>query len=704
MQGIHVNKQNHFWTFVTAYSFVIFSTLAHAADEEDLEQLYGDEELVSIATGKTQLISKAPAVASVITERDIRAMGANDIDEVLESVPGLHVSLNEFYNPIYTVRGIYSKFNPQVLMLINGTPISNLYLGNRGLVWAGMPIESIARIEVIRGPGSAVYGADAFAGTVNIITKDGSNIKENDAGILAGDFGTQSTWLNHSTELGDFEVTTSFQYLSTDGHKETIDSDLQTILDMLDGTSASLAPNSVNLSRDSLDLRLDIKKGFWKTRLGLQKRNNVGTGAGVAEALDSKGRFKSVRRNLDVTYDTSDSLDNWQIESKISYFYTTQEVEDNIILFPSGSELNLGAGTFTDGVIGNPEVLENHLRFNTSAFYKGFEKHTMRIGLGYHDAEISEVRESKNFGLDGNGNFIVPGSPAVSVDDTPFIFLPEGSRYNRYAFLQDIWQFSNDWELTSGLRYDYYSDFGSTVNPRLALVWSTSNDLTTKFLYGKAFRAPSFAETRNQNNPVALGNPDLEPEEIETFEVAFDYKPNNDIRFGLNLYNYKWEKIIDFIPDTSPATTTTAQNEGKQNGKGLEFEFDWKISGDFKLIGNYAYQKSTIENTDSDAPNSPEQQIYTRIKWNLNDSLTLSKQINYIMNRNRTASDSREKVDDYHTVNLALSYQKLASPWELKLIAKNIFDKEAYEPSSTVIPNDLPIEPRSAYISLRFSF
>ena len=120
-------------------------------DEEALRQLYGDEEMISIATGRLTPINKAPAVATVITAKDIKAIGATDLDEVLETVPGLHVARNFIgYNPVYTFRGIYSDTNPQVLMLVNGIPITNLFLGDRNQIWGGMPVEDIARIEIIQ--------------------------------------------------------------------------------------------------------------------------------------------------------------------------------------------------------------------------------------------------------------------------------------------------------------------------------------------------------------------------------------------------------------------------------------------------------------------------------------------------------------------------------------------------------------------------
>ena len=101
--------------------------------EEDLLLSFGEEEFLSIATGQKQLISRAPAVATVITAEQIAAMGANNLDEVLNTVPGLHVSLSSTYlSGIYSIRGIHTDKNPQVLMLVNGVPITQVHFGNRG--------------------------------------------------------------------------------------------------------------------------------------------------------------------------------------------------------------------------------------------------------------------------------------------------------------------------------------------------------------------------------------------------------------------------------------------------------------------------------------------------------------------------------------------------------------------------------------------
>lgn len=693
-----------------------------AGDEEALLRLYGDEQMISIATGYRQPIAEAPAVATVITAEDIKAIGATDLDEVLETVPGLHVARDPLgYDPIYTFRGIYATFNPQVLVLINGIPLTNLFHGDRNLVWGGMPVEGIERIEVMRGPGSALYGADAFAGVINVITKTRQDIKRNQAGIRYGSFDTKDAWLEYGNSLGGFDLAFVLEYHDTNGQREKIDADAQSAFDNILGTSASHASGPVNLSRENVDAYLDVGRGHWRLRGGLQRRRNGGDGAGLAQALDPGGRAESDRWRGDLTYHNPNFADDWDVKVQASYLNTTQEISRDLRLFPPGAVLPIGpdgninpvtpAGlvAFPDGVIAKPEVWERHARIGTSAFYKGFPRHVIGGGLGFNYSDIYKVREHKNFGpgvIDGTTSPI--DGKLTDVSGTPFVFLPEDDRKDYYFFMQDVWGFANDWELTSGVRYDRYSDFGDTINPRLALVWSARHNLTAKLLYGQGFRAPSFAETRNQNNPVDLGNPDLDPETIDSLEVSLDYRPTPTLTGVLSLFRYWWDDIILLVPD--PGTTTrTAQNAGKQKGYGLELDLSWTPTRNLRLLGNYAYQKSTDEHSNQDAGNAPQHQLYARAEWEFLPDWKLSPQVNWVGARERPPGDNRSDIDDYTTVDLTLRRRNIKHRFEFAFSVRNLFNVHAREPSPpgapvTPIPNDLPLAGRNVYGELRYFF
>lgn len=689
--------------------------LAQPSPEEELAELYGGEEFVRIATGVAQPVSKAPAVASIITAEEIRAMGATDIDEVLETVPGLHVARSAVgYNPIYVFRGMYSDVNPQVLMLINGVPLTNLYFGDRNLAWGGMPVEAISRIEVVRGPGSAVYGADAFAGVINIITKAPAEMDGLSMGARAGSFDTQTGWLQYGGSRGELSYGAVIEALRTDGQREPVAADGQSFLDAISGTGASLAPGPVNLHRENLDARLELGYRNLTFRGGAQVRNDGGLGVGVTQVLDP-GAVGSDRFNADLTYDNPTLTDNLGLKIQGSTLFTSQEVDEDLRLFPPGSRgpffTPLGAPVFPpfpDGVIGNPELWERHYRLNATTLYQGIRDHKISLGTGYHYGEVYKTEETKNFGIDpATGLFILPGSPLVDVSDTPLVFLPEGRRENTHVFLQDIWHFARDWELTAGVRYDHFSDFGDTTNPRAALVWSARRNLTFKALYGEAFRAPSFSETRVQSNPAFLGNSMLKPEQLKSYELAVNYQPTFDLTLDFNVFHYQWDDVIQFVADPG-AGTRTAQNAGEQTGNGAEFALSWDVTEALTLTGNLALQKSQDQLTGEDAGNAPEHQSYLRADWDFLPGWSLDLQANQVASRNRVFGDPRSDVGDYVITDLTLRKRQWVPGVEVAVLVKNLFDENAREPSLDgdpvpLIPRDLPLAGRAAFLEVRYT-
>lgn len=693
-----------FWTVAPLLAFPGLAISQPFSNEEsEFASVYGDADLVSIATGNSQPIARAPAVATVITATSIKKMGATDLDQVLETIPGLHVAyFYQMYNPIYTMRGIYSDTNPQVLMLINGIPLTNLYQGNRSQIWGGMPVNNISRIEVIRGPGSALYGADAYAGVINIITKDASTVNGTEIGARLGSFNSKDVWLLHGGSYRGIDVAYTLEYGATDGQQRIIDSDAQTALDTIftrqpfSAPAASLAPDKVNLGRKYLEGRFDAKHDNWQLRLGYQGRYDVETAAGVAQALDPVGENESTRFNGDISYYLK-GVENWDTTFQLSYLNTS--AESDLVLYPPGTF----AGAFPNGVIGNPSVYERHTRLSASTFYTGWQTHRLRLGAGFNYSDLYKVKETKNFSF-GPGGLVPLGS---IVDTSSFLpFLPEKTRTNSYLFAQDEWTFAPDWALTAGVRYDHYSDFGDTTNPRAAVVWQTAYNLTSKVLYGRAFRAPSFAELYNINNPVALGNANLRPETIDTLELAFDYQLSEKVRTSLNLFHYNMMDIIRFAADPSPATTITAQNSGNQSGTGLEWELNWLISNTVTLNTNYALQRSQDKTTESDAGNAPHHKIYSHLSWLFDRNWSLHPQITWISERRRIVGDVRPPLKGYTLVDVTVRHTPIKNTLELAAAVRNLFNADAREPSPSpgLIPNDLPLPGRNFYVEASYKF
>jgi outer membrane receptor for ferrienterochelin and colicin len=212
-------------------------------------------------------------------------------------------------------------------------------------------------------------------------------------------------------------------------------------------------------------------------RTGLQTRRDVGLGVGSAQALDPVGRYSDNRFNADLTYQTAQLFQDWEITTQLSYFDTTFSNPRSQQLFPPGAF----GGAYPEGILDSLALSERQTRFDVSGFYSGFRQHLIRIGVGYFEGEIYKITEFKNYGVNPvTGLELLPGSGLIEATDTPYAAYPEHGRQSWHGFLQDAWKVAPDWELTTGLRYDKYSDFGTTLNPRLALVWQTTPKLTSK--------------------------------------------------------------------------------------------------------------------------------------------------------------------------------------------------------------------------------
>lgn len=712
--------------YILALLFISGVIVRPVMAEEGLFLLYGDDEIVSIATGLHQPIAKAPSTATIITADDIRSMGAMTLDEVLESVPGLHVipSTLDRLNPVYTIRGIYTGFNPQVLFMLNGTRVvSSLYTGGLA-VNSRMNVENISRIEVIRGPGSAIYGADAYAGVVNIVTKNANELSGMNAGVRSGSFDTRNVWLQYGGAFNqDWDIVFNLEHAEQEADRSRIvSSDFQSILDAPVpagfGTSASMAPSYLDQRYQSTTYNLHLSNERWNIGVDGWILRDRGLGAGSAQIIDHKGHDDFDHYIVTANYINKDLADNWEFSGDLSYQVSDLKAQFNIFpagaVLPIGSDGNInlltpapaGIALFSQGVLGNPAGVSTVLQADIVALFGDWDKHTLRVNAGSKEEKV-EASETKNFGpgvIDTTAPIpaVIDGT-LTDVTGTGYIFFADRSRTVSFLSLQDVWEMLPDWTLTAGVRYDHYSDFGGTTNPRAALVWNTSQNLTTKLLYGRAFRAPSFSELYSINNPVVIGNPTLKPETIDTLELAFAYNPMHDLKTGLSIYQYKTEDMIDFVANGDG--TNTAQNIKSLEGRGLELEFDWQINEAWRLLSNYAWQSTKNRSTDIDEPLIPEQQLYVDARWQFNADWNLSAQANWIDDRDRVNffTGLREKVDGYSLVNLTLRRTNLLKNWELAASVKNIFDENAVEPSDGRIADNTPLNERSYFVEARYA-
>jgi len=670
--------------------FVHAEMLNISEEENRLIDSMSFEELLNteIATGTPVAQKFAPAVTSIITADEIRRNGVRTLHEALESVPGLHIypsDLNYLTQSI-SIRGIHTGINAQVLILMDGVSLTGISNSNPGSLFR-LPSSLIHRIEVIRGPGSALYGADSFSGVVNIISKKSYTI-EDEVGMRYGSFKTWEAWVHKRAEIGELNIGLAISMMKSDGDNDRIiQKDVASSLPF----SPSLAPGALSTRYDMAYLHADASYKEFDFNLLVEKSEDLGVGGGAARILDPTGFSDRDRVILDLQHTNTSWLDDTKIKTKLIHKYINNNT--NFIVFPAGT--TLGTHTFIDGAHGNPVTKDKYYSASINAIHRGIVNHTISTAIGYSYQKI-EPNQRKNFGPG-----VVPGVFTDVTNMPNVVFQQEHSRKSYFAFIQDEFTINDKLNFTSGIRYDNYNDFGSTINPRLALVWQHSDDITIKTMYGRAFRAPSFGEQYLINNPTALGNPDLDPETIDTFEISLNYRI--PVHTRVNLFYYKAKDMINYVLDTT-TKLTTAQNSKDQTGYGLELELEYSVSESLSLRGNYAYQHSVDDETKKRVEYAPVHQAYTQIQYTPSFNWNVNAQYHYIGKRHRVSTDAREVMSGDSLVNLTIEKKNIINGLDLLVSARNLFDIDYREPSNGQIGEDYPMAGRYLFGEIRYQF
>lgn len=694
---------NRTWPCLLCFCWCLTPWAVGAVDDEALLGL-SLEQLAHLpiesATGLPEPVRTAPAVASVITASDIRRMGAARLEEVLEAVPGLHVGIRN-RDPIYAIRGIYTWNNPHILILINGVPLNSQFGGRFSIMH--LPVAAIARVEIIRGPGSVIYGADAFAGSINVITK-GTNVPDQvDAGTLVGDWHSYNAWYQQAGAWNDWRGFVSINLLGSDGDPERrVDRDLQTVFDASFGTQVSLAPGPLDTQHRNSDLRLelgwrDLTLRFWQWR-----EFGAGHGLGIFSALQPDSDSQDQHNQVDLSWRPPAAAgDAWSHEAKAYHFVNTLETKQRVL--PRGTTLPIDSEgylfapnsqpfTFADGLLLYYKIPETHYGLDWTSFYTGWASQVWRLAAGYSHI-ANTAKGAQNY---SNGQ---PGM-LTDTSDTPYNLNPETSRRSAYVSVQDVWQLTAALQLVAGVRTDDYSDFGRTTNPRLGLVWQASNRLTTKLLHGRAFRAPTFKEKYVANNPSNIGNPNLGPETITTDELIVDWLPTPLLNLSLSLFQHRMKNLVEFLP-TGVASQTRAENIGRQQGEGFETLLQWHPLPSLRLQWSHAEQHGKRDGRA--VPYTPRREDSWQADWQLSDHWLLTGEANAVAARPRAAGDGRPPIPDYLVGHVGLRYQALAPRWSAGLFVRNVGDSAVREPDEDGL-TDLPMDGRQwrAEVSYRW--
>jgi iron complex outermembrane receptor protein len=601
---------------------------------------------ISGAAKYEQTARQAPASVTIVTSEDIERFGYRTLADVLMTVRGFFIT----YDRNYTYAGVRGfgrpgDYNNRILLLLDGHTVNENVYGGAPL-GSELPIELdvVDHIEIVRGPGSALYGTGAMLAVVNVVLKKGSALDGGRAAVEGGSHGRLHGSLAAGKELerGPDLLLSAFGtdvdgqdlYYPEYDDPETGDGMARGLdFDRSFGAVASAAWG---------DFRL---MGLWTSR-----EKGIPTGAFEVQFGDPASRTSDRSRFLDLRYERGLTANLLVTARVYADHYGYKGAYPYEILSFDGTDDDWYGGEVRvrwDPFSSNRLTAGAEYRKDTRADYRSF------------DAEETYFR-----------------------GDFPFQVAS--------FYLQDELQLTPSLALTAGLRHDDHSTGSSSTNPRGALVFNASSSSTAKLLYGRAFRAPNIYEVRYED-PLAgaKGNPDLEPERIETIEAVWEQRLGTSLFGAVSIYQSRMSDLIDQTIDPDDEMLQF-RNVGAARARGAEMELTARFAGGLTAYASYAYQKSRDQRSSRELTNSPRSSAKLGVSAPVFGPLRASVDLLYESDR-LTVQDSRTR--DYLLSNLTLSIEPGRSPVRMLVQFRNLLDRQYSTPGGlehlqSAIPQD----------------
>lgn len=651
---------------------------------QDLDT-YLDSETVALAEGYDKRLRYAPSVVIIFDEQDIERTGALNVAELLERIIGIHLSRKSFGSSAdQFVRGL----DGNLLVLHNGIEIAKQLPE-----LLTMPLVDLKRVEVIKGSHYPPYGESASFGTVNLVTKEPTG-DEFAGGVRGGSLNTRQGWVRVSDIVGRIGYSAYVSHLETTTTEGQIVVDRQTPLDQALGTNASFAPGEGYFGAEVTDARLTLELGRRWTFRQFVNRRTMGTGVGLAQALDPFGEERVSRYTSDLRFESP--LGEGTLEARFTYNRTEAEYADTRLLPPG----TLG-GLFPDGVIQSYGQSGQQV-FGEALYRIVLGNHTIDVGAGARWGEVDNDFDRRNYVFEAGNDIPTPLGETVDFTDTAPLFRDDYSVTERHLILRDEVRLTTSLSAHVGARVDYATDRETFVNPRLGLDWVAGQYTNVFLLYGESGSSASEIQQTSNGLFSPLGSEDLERARTRILELAFDHRFGNGILLSSNIYTYRQSNSIGVVPDDDvPIGTRFANLDEEQTGSGIESRLDWRVHEKLALALGAAYQKR--DSSDLEDVGAPSFQPYAEANvgslggWHLNVAAI------GVAGRERAADDDRPELDDYTLVNLALTRRDFPiGGVNLSFSAQNLFDADAREDISEAIVFDLPVYPQRFLLGIEY--
>ncbi len=657
-------KLNLFITMGIVCSF--FSKNLYANSETDIESFFDD--LNEYVTESNLNIDHQPSVLTVLYAKDLKSLGATTLSEALGYVPGVESIDTTVGRRFLLLRGnapISSSTTEKIKYFIDGVDIDSYY-------YADFPIELIDRIEILRGGVSAIYGQGALIGAVNIITKSSDLESNNNLNISAGSYDNRKASALVSQTIGTWHLGLDTYYQK---HNKKVDAPSGKPISVISLGSYSRENESLE-GMESKGFGLILKKDNFKFKsryIDLYKQNNYGAYSYIDHNDDGYSTFNTTYGELTYFDDISKYL-SFDIKAGVvkntiaqdSYFYKLEPI-----------------------TVFGIKIYDPHYKFKYSDLtrysdlsfdIKKIDNHKIKVG-----AYVGRVSSLTN---EYYSNFDVIGKVGLKVSDT--LYFPvtnqltklDGSQgvindpgrqsLNSY-YLQDIYSFSSNLNISFNMRVDDYEFFDKAESYRLAGVYSKDNVNIYKLIVSRASNIPTLTQTFLNNHIGLSGNRNLDAETIDIIELAYIYTQDND-RFKLNTYYSKHKDTIFMLQNNDQFVYINNPDDQINFGLELEYLKTFKDRSSLILNGSYTEYRYKYGTTEIDTPIASKQTVNASYVYPLNSLLTWSNGVRFYGDRRTFSNESINRVS---LVDTTLEY-KIKDDIDITFGGRNIFDKTYY--------------------------
>jgi outer membrane receptor for ferrienterochelin and colicins len=702
----------------------LFTTSAMASNQLEDQLLYSfnlddllNIEIVS-ATQEKQPISKAPAVIDVITATDIQKFRFHSIAEALSTLPGFYFS-TDHVNDALSLRGINGGLRSgsrNIKVMINSQPIAFRSTAENFLASHLIPMAAIERIEVIRGPASTLYGANAFLGIINIITKQHQEGEPN-IQLAYDQFwrpetspqwgGVHSIW---QQSIGDYlKILASVSTRSFDNSGIKVHESTPELTQWLDAKSRTNA-EKISDAKSSGDFSNPLSA---YASINYDHRNFASNTDFFYQKQASSGRF----------YDINPTLNQTEVANSHTYLREQVELRIPDLHLKLQGFLTLFTGKLLPSTVYDISypIDATSTQVKPDMSYKGYEAGAqadwkiipqIHFTLGTDYSSEDHTLFTYQISQAANRNTPLQRNSPIASNQKTFT--------NVGAFSQVLYDVTKELGLSFGIRWDDQNIYGSNVNYRSGAVYAVDQLFSLKLLYGTSYRVPTpmqlYAPTNSYHSGYLYSNEDLIPEQLNSIEVSFSWLgiPKHLLQFN-GFYN----TLKDMVIYEKVGLTGQIKPSNKDDITTLGFELIHKHQyKQFFIHNNYSWQKSTLQNQAQNADTEPglfPTQIFNSIatlelfqstlgvhyKF---QSEVLSSKENY-SNNTILGRTIRYSLPSNHVLHAFLSYPiKLHSSiaGDITFKVNNLLNSHYSYPG--FLGYDIPTSPRQYSLGLAFSY